>query len=236
VLHLARRGLLQTVLALEGTVDAVAPFPGVDTTRVAVVRGDEVSDWRLTSAGPDELPRAEQLWRTHVRSSGLRPSLFRLGDGRIVCAEGPINPRLAVFGADGRLDAVLALPGLCWRMGGWNASPILFAKLLIGNQFAACRIDTNDGRVDLLPDSEDLALLAGDRALPGIIYGLRLDGEVVAWSDKGKPRTLLRLDLPGAAFRSFATDGRRFAVLGGSDGRHWMHVREPVLAAGDRQP
>ncbi len=193
-------------LVVLGNIEALATPVGNGPPRVALVRADEVNEFQLSDTRESEL-----LWRLPIRAGGLRPALLRLADGRLLCSEGPLHPRLSIIDAFGNRAASIPLPGLCWQLGRWDAGA--YALLLVNDGFHAYRIDAE--RIVALPLAavEDLCTLAVPPEGNGPLSGLRGDGGIVRWNRDGTLLPSLKWSSSPFTFRAFAADGQRHASL-----------------------
>ena len=173
----------------------------------------------------DHQPPDGQRWARPLPGRGLRPQLVRLGDGHLVCSEGPLNPRLLVLDLTGSVSAVVPLPGICWQLGAWPHSFRLFALVLVNNALAPFRIDLDHGAVEaLLPVPDLIALTVGPTG-PHDLFGLCGNGNIHVWRALGEHDRLLNLGLRDTTYKALATDGAAFGVLCRAQGSWWIQFR-----------
>ncbi|MBY0522998.1 MAG: serine/threonine protein kinase [Gemmataceae bacterium] len=204
------------VLRMDERIAAIAPH---GSERIALVVGGELAEFALTGAA------FRRCWSKPLRVHGLPPTLARLSDGRVACAEGPINPCLVVFDWDGVPTVRLPLPGPCWQLRPWPTTSRLLATLLIGNGLQDQVIDVDAGTIAPLDAGRDTILVAA--GCDGRLHGLRSGGEMMRWHPSGRVAGTWPLTLGEAAPRAFAVAGERLALLRRRGETCWLEFLGP---------
>ncbi len=210
---------LVPIFPKERSVDTATLFQAEKGSgRLATMSGEELALWDLGPAEPHEhgsafgVEEPRRVWHRVVRISGLTPFVCHLNDGRIVCAEGPITPRLVMWGLDGSLDTIIPLPGLCWQLGRWGPNR-LYVNVVSADHFQVYDIDLDKGNIIPLSAGRDVASLATCPAPEEALYGIHVDGRVVAWSTRGEHRSVLSFPGGGRRYHQLATDGHQVGAL-----------------------
>lgn len=94
-------------------IEALTVVRGPQRSSATVVADDCLAAFELSD---DNSSQARRLWSCPIRRPGLRPALLDLPDGRLICCEGPAQPRLLLFSTDRRDIRACPLPGPCWQL------------------------------------------------------------------------------------------------------------------------